>query len=112
MAKKMVRTVPPLEVVAAPVKQPRELFLQIGRKRYQIASIAEAVQMHNTARDACEHGASKFPRVTIVSAAGLHLYDISYNGRVWQLDAKGERVPLDGMSCEQWVAHASIGSAA
>lgn len=94
-----------LEVVAAPKLATQELFLQIGRKRYQVASIAEAVAMHNKARDASEHGASQFPRVTIVNAHGTHLYGISYNGRVWDGDK-----PMDGMSSEQWVSHASVGS--
>jgi hypothetical protein len=89
-----------LEVVAAPALQPQELFLQVGRKRYQVASIAQAVEMHNDARDASEHGASKFPRVTIVNAHGAHLYGISYNGRVWDGDK-----PLDGMDGDQWVKH-------
>lgn len=92
-----------LEVVAAPQMVARELFLQIGRRRYQVASIAEAVEMHNKARDASEHGASKMPRVTIINAAGAHLYGISYNGRVWNGDK-----PLDGMSGEEWVRHASV----
>lgn len=96
-------TAAPLKVVAAPAKQARELFLQIGRKRYQVACIEDAVAKYSTARDAAEHGASKMPRVTIVNAHGTHLYDISYNGRVWEVNAKGERVPLDGMTTEQWV---------
>lgn len=91
-----------LQVVAPPAKQPQELFLQIGRKRYQVASIEEAVAMHNQARDAAEHGASKMPRVTIVNAHGTHLYGISYNGRVWD----GGK-PLDGMTGEEWVARAT-----
>lgn len=91
-----------LEVVSAPKLQPQELFLQVGRKRYQVASIADAVQMYSIARDNADHGASGMPTVSIVSATGLHLYRISYNGRVWDGDK-----PLDGMSGEQWVAHAS-----
>ena len=87
-----------IQGVAPPAKRPQELFLQVGRKRYQVASIAEAVAMHNEARDASEHGASKFPRVTIVNAHGTHLYGISYNGRVWDGDK-----PLDGFTDEQWV---------
>ena len=94
-----------LEIVAVPKLQPQELFLQIGRKRYQVASIEEAVAMHNKARDASEYGASKMPRVTIVNSHGTHLYGISYNGRVWD----GLK-PLDGMSSKQWVAHPSIGA--
>lgn len=93
---------PLLEMVAAPRLMPQELFLQIGRKRYQVANIPEAVAMYNKARDVSEHGASKMPRVTIVNASGTHLYGISYNGRVWDGDK-----PLDGMSAEQWVKHAT-----
>ena len=89
-----------IQIVAPPAKQTQELFLQVGRKRYQVSSIAEAVAMHNKARDASEHGASKFPRVTIVNAHGTHLYGISYNGRVWDGDK-----PLDGMDGDQWVSH-------
>lgn len=99
---KPVSAIRTLEVVAAPQKLPQELFLQIGKKRYQVASIGDAVAMHNAARDASEHGASKMPRVTIVNAYGTHLYGISYNGRVWDGDK-----PLDGMNSAEWVAHAS-----
>jgi hypothetical protein len=99
-AKLQARPAALLEVVVPPALQPQELFLQVGRKRYQVASIAEAVALHNQARDASEHGASKFPRVTIVNAYGTHLYGISYNGRVWDGDK-----PLDGMDGDQWVKH-------
>ncbi len=92
-----------IEIVVAPALQPQELFLQIGRKRYQVDSIPQAVAMFEVARDNAEHGASKMPRVTIVNGHGTHLYGISYNGRVWDGDK-----PLDGMSSEQWVAHASV----
>lgn len=94
---------PVLQVVDAPAKQPQELFLQIGRSRYQVASIDEAVAKYTIARDTSGLGSSQMPRVTIVSASGTHLYGISYNGRVWDGDK-----PLDGMTCEQWVAHASV----
>ena len=79
--------------------QPQELFLQIGRKRYQIASIAEAVTMYSETRNRSGLGASKTPHATIVSNTGTHLYRISYNGRVWD----GNK-PLDGMTDEQWIA--------
>lgn len=91
---------PVLEIVAPPALQSQELFLQIGHKRYQVASVPQAVAMFSEARDRAEHGASKMPRVTIVNAHGTHLYGISYNGRVWDGDK-----PLDGMTDEQWVAH-------
>lgn len=92
---------PLLKVVAPPALQPQELFLQIGRSRYQVASVADAVAKFEMARDRWEHGASKMPRVTIVNAYGTHLYGISYNGRVWDGDK-----PLDGETDEQRVARA------
>lgn len=79
-----MRAVRSLTVVEAPkMIATRELFLQVGKKRYQVSSIREAVDMHNIARDNADHGVSKMPPVTIVSSTGLHLYRISYNGRVW-----------------------------
>jgi hypothetical protein len=89
-----------LQVVEAPKLQPQELFLQIGRKRYQVASIQQAVDMYTAARDKSGHGASQMPRATIVNSNGTHLYGISYNGRVW-----GGAKALDGMNDDQWVAH-------
>lgn len=77
-----------LEIVAAPALQQRELFLQIGRKRYQVSSVREAVNKYSMARDNAEHGASKMPPVSIVSNTGLHLYRVSYNGRVWGVDGE------------------------
>lgn len=98
--------IPSLEIVAPPVKMAQELFLQIGHKRYQVASIEQAVAMHNEARDRAEHGASGMPRVTIVNAQGTHLYGISYNGRVWTgLPSEEGSLPLDGMNDAQWTAH-------
>lgn len=87
-----------LQMVAPPQKKAQELFLQIGCKRYQVASIEQAVAMYSQARDAADHGASEMPRVTIVNEHGTHLYGISYNGRVWDGDK-----PLDGMTDDQWV---------
>ena len=72
-----------IEVVQAPTKLQRELFLQIGKRRYHIADIRDAVAKHNATRDASGLGASEMPRVTIVSNTGQHVYGISYNGRVW-----------------------------
>lgn len=89
-----------LTLAPAPTLQPQQLFLQIGRKRYQVASIAQAVAMFTSARDASGLGASQIDRVTIVNEHGTHLYGISYNGRVWDGDK-----PLDGMTDPQWVAH-------
>lgn len=95
MASRKIRT---LEIVAAPIKQPQELFLQVGNKRYQVESIEQAVSIHNLARDRSGAGSSKWPRCTIVNAYGTHLYGISYNGRVWDGDK-----PLDGMIGDDWL---------
>lgn len=98
---------PVLQITAAPVKQDRELFLQIGRTRYQVADIADAVAKFELARDRWEHGASKMPRVTIVSNTGAFLYGISYNGRVWSgIPGEAGSVPLDGQTDEQRAAQA------
>lgn len=83
-----IKAVRSLEIVTAPKLQPRELFLQVGRKRYQVASIREAIDMYSTARDNADHGSSKMPTVSIVSNTGLHLYRVSYNGRVWGVDGE------------------------
>lgn len=99
-----------IKVVAAPALRPQELFLQIGRKRYQVASVDEAVAKYTAARDASGLGASQMPRVTIVDAQGDHLYSVSYNGRVWDIDQNGNRVALDGMNGDQWVAHVTGGA--
>lgn len=96
MAARQIRT---LEIVAVPALQPRELFLQIGRNRYQVATIEDAVAKYTKARDTSGLGGSEMPRVTIVNSNGTHLYGISYNGRVWDGDK-----PLDGMSSAEWMA--------
>lgn len=96
-----------IEFVPAPIKRPQELFLQVGRKRYQVASIGEAVEMYEKARDASEQGASQMPQVKIVAADGFFLYGIAYNGRVWELGKDGSQVFLDGMSSAEWVRHAT-----
>lgn len=73
-----------LTVVAAPALQPRELFLQIGQRRYQVASFEQASDMFCTARDASGLGASEIEeRALIVSNTGVILAHVSYNGRVW-----------------------------
>jgi hypothetical protein len=96
-----------IQVVAPPKLQPQELFLQIGRKRYQVESIEQAVAMFEKARDVSGLGASQMPRATIVSNTGTHLYGISYNGRVWD----GNR-PLDGVNRDdpQWQKQFRVGA--
>lgn len=96
-----------LQVVAPPALQQQELFLQIGRRRYQVASIIDAVAKFEAARDRWEHGASRMPRVTIVNEHGTFLYGISYNGRVWTgIPGEAGSLPLDGETDEQRVAQA------
>lgn len=59
------------------------LFLQVGRKRYQIDSLQQASQMHEKARDASGLGASQIGSTLIVRADGAPFGYVSYNGRVW-----------------------------
>ena len=66
------------------------LYMQIGRKRYQVASLQEASEMFCAARDKSGHGASRTPDVTIVDERGETVARISYNGRVWPV---GEWTP-------------------
>ena len=61
----------------------RPLFIQIGRRRYQVASFAQASQMYCRARDAHGEGASKTPSALIVDEHGAEVASVSYNGRVW-----------------------------
>jgi hypothetical protein len=94
LAKGWKRVVPTLEVVAPPPKLPRQMFLQIGRMRYEVASIGEAVNMYCEARRASGLSASEMPRVQITAADGFHLYSIHYNGSVWDIDQNGRNVEV------------------
>ena len=72
------------------------LFIQIGRKRYQVASLKQASEMYCTARDASGLGASQMPPATIVDEAGAPVARISYNGCVWPpVETAGERPLYD-----------------
>lgn len=87
-----------MKVVAPPTMQPRVLFLQIGRKRVQVSSVREASDMWCQTRNAgMKDGLSSrdMPRVTIRDAEGDFLYDISWNGAVWGIDANGNRVEVE-----------------
>jgi hypothetical protein len=101
-----------LQFVTAPTKRPLELFLQIGRKRYQVASIADAVEMYEKARDESGLGASKMPQVKITAADGFFLYGIAYNGRVWTLGNDGSQVFLDGVNRDdpEWQKQFRVGA--
>lgn len=59
------------------------LYMQIGRKRYQVASLQEASEMFCAARNKSDLGASRTPDVTIVNERGETVGRVSYNGRVW-----------------------------
>ena len=59
------------------------MFLQIGRKRFQIASFEEASLMFCAARDQAGEGASRTPSPLIVDELGTVIGHVSYNGRVW-----------------------------
>lgn len=83
-----------MQIVAAPTKRPQELFLQIGRKRYQVASIADAQAKYEAARDASGFGASQMPRVTITDRSGSYLATVMYNGRVMTTDGNAQWVEV------------------
>jgi hypothetical protein len=61
----------------------KTMFLQIGRKRFQIASFEEASRMFCAARDKLGEGASRTPSPKIVDERGEVIGHVSYNGRVW-----------------------------
>ena len=61
-----------LQTVAPPAKQPQELFLQVGRKRYQVASFAQASEMFCMARDKMGEGSSNTPTPELVDETGQH----------------------------------------
>jgi hypothetical protein len=59
------------------------MFLQIGCKRYQVATFEEASRMFCAARDKAGEGASRTPSPLIVDGQGAVIGHVSYNGRVW-----------------------------
>ena len=59
------------------------MFLQIGKRRYQVATFDQASVMFCAARDKSGYGASRMPQVTIVTETGREIARVSYNGRVW-----------------------------
>ena len=87
-----------MKTVAAPTLRPQVLFLQIGRKRYQVASVREASAVWcETRNEGMKDGLSSrdMPRVTIRDNEGDFLYDVSWNGCVWGIDANGNRVEVE-----------------
>lgn len=60
------------------------IFLQIGRSRYQVASLREASDKLCAARDASGMGASEMgSQFKVVNESGRKIALVSYNGRVW-----------------------------
>jgi hypothetical protein len=73
----------------------KTMFLQIGRKRFQIATFEQASRMFCAARDKAGNGASRTPSPKIVDEAGSVIGHVSYNGRVWAgTDYVPNTVPL------------------
>ena len=61
----------------------KTMFLELGRKRFQIASFEEASRMFCLAREKMGEGASRTPAPQIVDERGEVIAHVSYNGRVW-----------------------------
>lgn len=61
----------------------KTMFLEIGRKRFQVASSEEASRMFCAARDRMGEGSSRTPSPKIVDERGDVIGHVSYNGRVW-----------------------------
>lgn len=61
----------------------KTMFLQIGRRRFQVATFEEASRMFCTTRDKGGEGASRTPTPPIVDEFGNVIGYVSYNGRIW-----------------------------
>jgi len=73
------------------------LTLEIRKRRYPVASLADASAMFCAARDKAGTGASRTPTPLIYDGAGEQIAYISYNGRVWAgspRDWAPDRTPL------------------
>lgn len=64
----------------------KSMFLQIGSRRYQVASFAQASEMFCLARDKMGEGSSNTPSPQLVDEHGKVFGYVSYNGRVWTGD--------------------------
>jgi hypothetical protein len=73
----------PLALCCSSSRITTAMFLQIGRKRFQIATFEEASRMFCAARDEAGEGASRTPTPLIVDERGVVIGHVSYNGRVW-----------------------------
>jgi len=76
--------------MSTPAKR-QMMFIEIGCKRYEVASFARASAMFCAARDASGLGASAVPGADIVDEHGTFVARISYNGRIWA-DRDGDRL--------------------
>jgi len=85
-----------IQIVAVPPKVMNPtMFLQIGRRRYEVASFRDASEMFCAARDKSGFGASQMPIVAVVTDSGRELARVSYNGRVWAAGGyRPDAVPL------------------
>jgi hypothetical protein len=61
----------------------KTMFLDIGQRRYQVASFEQASVMFCCARDKMGEGASKTPSPHITGEDGSVIGYIAYNGRVF-----------------------------
>jgi len=59
------------------------LTMVIGRRRYPVASLADASAKFCAARDKAGTGASTTPTPMLYDDAGKLVGYVSYNGRVW-----------------------------
>lgn len=69
--------------IGAAVLPKTELFLQVGRTRYQVQSFEQASKMFCAARDKSGLGASGIPFPLIVDQDGKTVGYVAYNGRVF-----------------------------
>ena len=61
----------------------KTMFLQVGRKRYQVETFQQASEVFCAARDKSGNGASRTPSPLILDEHGGAIGYVSYNGRVW-----------------------------
>lgn len=64
------------------------LFLQVGERRWPVASIQDASHKFSAVRDRMGVGGSGMPPAVIVGGGGEPRYRISYNGKVWASDGR------------------------
>lgn len=70
-------------MTAATMLPSKTMFLQVGRKRYQVETFKRASEMFCAVRDKAGNGASRTPSPLIVDDVGGVIGHVSYNGRVW-----------------------------